>query len=80
MLFPSVHRDIKPNNILLTVAEGKAVVKLADFGQSKVLDLQASVSLFSQTAGVMGALGWTAPEVLVMGGQAGEAVGLLSYL
>ena len=64
---------------MLVVLEGKPVVKVADFGQSKVLDLQASVSLFSQTAGVKGALGWPAPEVLAIDGRAGEAVSLRAY-
>lgn len=33
-----VHRDIKPSNFLLAVSDGKAVVKLTDFGLARTVD------------------------------------------
>ena len=48
-----VHRDIKPDNILLTTNEANSQVKIADFGLSKAFDL-AGLSGLSVTNGTMG--------------------------
>ncbi|MFW5860412.1 MAG: protein kinase domain-containing protein, partial [Planctomycetota bacterium] len=53
-----IHRDLKPENILLDPA-GKTLV--ADFGLVADLDQQRRLT---QTGGVIGTLGYAAPEVL----------------
>ena len=60
-----VHRDIKPQNILVTqTAQGRLRMLLSDFGLSKRIDSVAQNS-FSQTVNQPGGTaGWRAPEVL----------------
>ena len=55
-----VHRDIKPGNILLKLSPIRhAVVKLGDFGLSKILDPEALTSTMSSNVGT---LQFQAPE------------------
>ncbi|PWN46836.1 hypothetical protein IE53DRAFT_382586 [Violaceomyces palustris] len=60
-----VHRDIKPQNILVNLSSGgKLKMLLSDFGLSKRLDGMAQTS-FSQTMNNPGGtVGWRAPEIL----------------
>ncbi|KAN0061132.1 bifunctional endoribonuclease/protein kinase ire1 [Thecaphora frezii] len=61
-----VHRDIKPQNILVTTSSNGRSLKmlLSDFGLSKRLDGMAQTS-FTQTANNPGGtVGWRAPEIL----------------
>lgn len=60
-----VHRDIKPQNILVSqTAGGQLKMLLSDFGLSKRLDGVAQTS-FSQTVNNPGGtFGWRAPEIL----------------
>ena len=49
-----VHRDIKPGNILLTSTPRRhAVVKLGDFGLSKILDPDSQTSSISSNVGTL---------------------------
>ncbi len=59
-----LHRDIKPQNILID-EDGRA--RLADFGSAK-LEGQVTVT---QTGGIVGTLGYMAPEVVA--GSRGDA-------
>lgn len=66
-----VHRDIKPQNILVTLTpQHKLRLLLSDFGLSKRLDSTAQRS-FSQSLQPGGTVGWRAPELLC-GGQLPE--------
>ena len=68
-----IHRDIKPQNILVVVRDNSVEMKLADFGLSKEVsyfagkdsksDLQQSVGCFTLTA-IGGTPGWIAPELI----------------
>ncbi|PWZ03630.1 hypothetical protein BCV70DRAFT_154574 [Testicularia cyperi] len=61
-----VHRDIKPQNILVATSSSGRSLKmlLSDFGLSKRLDGMAQTS-FSQTVNNPGGtVGWRAPEIL----------------
>ena len=53
-----VHRDIKPANTLLKTSDVNAVVKLGDFGLSKILDPNETSSMSSN----VGTLNFKAPE------------------
>ncbi len=57
-----IHRDIKPANLFLTRdAAGRRVVKLLDFGISKLRDDAAEIT---KTAAVMGSVPYMSPEPL----------------
>lgn len=60
----TVHRDIKPHNVLLSMANNQGVVKamISDFGLCK--KLQVGKVSFSRRSGVTGTDGWIAPEML----------------
>ena len=54
-----VHRDIKPGNIVVTSTWTEHVIKLGDFGLSKILDPDSLTSAMSSN---MGTLTFKAPE------------------
>ena len=66
-----VHRDVKPSNILLDVAAGRAVI--TDFGIAKALDATRATS----TGQMLGTLNYMAPEQL-QGGQIDARVDVYS--
>ncbi|KAJ6588415.1 hypothetical protein B0H19DRAFT_922323 [Mycena capillaripes] len=65
-----VHRDIKPQNILVSAGTGRGGVKsyrmlISDFGLCKKLDVdQTSFLPTSHGAMAAGTVGWRAPEIL----------------
>lgn len=62
-LTPVMHRDLNPNNILLTSRKPLGIPKIADLGQGKVTRDSAT----NGTAGgqVRGTLGFIAPEIVL---------------
>lgn len=60
----TVHRDIKPHNVLISVPDKKDQVKvmISDFGLCK--KLQVGRGSFSRRSGITGTDGWIAPEML----------------
>jgi len=73
-----VHRDLKPENLLLKSKDDDTVIKLADFGLSKIVGQEVMM----QTA--CGTPGYVAPEVLKATGYGKEvdmwSVGVITYI
>jgi serine/threonine protein kinase len=58
-----VHRDIKPNNIIITKREGNDFVKIVDFGIAKLLPNEAKVTQeLTQTGEIFGSPLYMSPE------------------
>jgi eukaryotic-like serine/threonine-protein kinase len=78
-----VHRDLKPDNVLLThVPEGPPQVKILDFGLAKLAapertEASGSSETLTMPGMVMGTLGYMSPEQL-MGGTADERTDLFA--
>ncbi len=58
-----IHRDLKPSNVLVTVQDGKPLVKVIDFGIAKALDRPLTdKTLFTGFAQLIGTPLYMAPE------------------
>jgi len=62
-----IHRDIKPSNILVSVIDGKPVVKVIDFGVAKALEPQPDDALLTQTGAAPGTPEYMSPEQAMQG-------------
>ncbi|HET7539133.1 MAG TPA: serine/threonine-protein kinase [Polyangiaceae bacterium] len=56
-----VHRDLKPDNIFLSVEQGSIKPKVLDFGISKIAD-QPALHALTTTGEFLGTIGYVSPE------------------
>lgn len=57
-----VHRDLKPDNIIVTTTPSGPLVKVLDFGLAKMLDPETTSGNLTQTGTVMGTPFYMSPE------------------
>jgi len=58
-----VHRDIKPTNVLVTVADGRPLVKVIDFGIAKALNAELTEkTLYTEFRQLIGTPQYMSPE------------------
>lgn len=82
-----IHRDIKPNNVLVTVDSGSPLAKVIDFGIAKALHVPLTEkTLFTEYGQILGTLEYMSPEQATMS-QSGidvrsdvYALGVLLYV
>lgn len=72
-----VHRDIKPQNVLVTSKSGQNRMLISDFGLSKKLEWDQSSFAQSTTAN-SGTTGWRAPEILKGTGKMSTKIDIFS--
>jgi eukaryotic-like serine/threonine-protein kinase len=64
-----IHRDIKPTNILVTLHDGKPVVKVIDFGIAKAVNQQLTEkTVFTRFSQMIGTPEYMSPEQAEMSG------------
>ena len=64
-----IHRDVKPENVLVKSSAGTWIAKMSDLGLSRYIPEGMGSSAFSATGGV-GTWAWMAPEVIPIDGHA----------
>ncbi|MFK7985475.1 MAG: serine/threonine-protein kinase [Sandaracinaceae bacterium] len=72
-----VHRDIRPENIFMTILRGEEVLKILDFGVSRRFD-DSSDSMLTQPGDVLGEAAYLAPEQLYEDGVVDQRTDLFS--
>src|SRR5262249_50326703 len=64
-----IHRDIKPSNVLVTLHDGKPVVKVIDFGVAKAIGQQLTEkTIYTRFAQMIGTPLYMSPEQAEMSG------------
>jgi serine/threonine protein kinase/WD40 repeat protein/tetratricopeptide (TPR) repeat protein len=64
-----IHRDLKPSNVLVTLHDGKPVVKVIDFGIAKAMGQQLTEkTLFTNFAQLVGTPMYMSPEQAALSG------------